>query len=201
MRRACRLWSKPSPKPRRHWSRAFSPAWPKGRMADVVRQRQRLGQLRVQPQCSRPAVRAICVTSSVCVSRLRKWSDGRVGRQAREDLGLAGQAAKGARMQNAGGVAGKRRAVGVRRFGVRAAGQVAIRADGNPRRQRVARSGFQTRHRSSVNREQGSGIRDQKTIDSFQWITASAVSRSRLRVEAPSPAVSLDQSSPWSLVP
>ena len=45
-----------------------------GRMPDVVRQRQRLGQLRIQPQ-RRATVREICVTSSVCVRRLRKWSE------------------------------------------------------------------------------------------------------------------------------
>ena len=50
-----------------------------------------------------------------------------VGGQAGEDLRLAGQAAKGARVQDAGGVAGKGRAVGMRRLGVRAAGKVAAR--------------------------------------------------------------------------
>jgi hypothetical protein len=42
--------------------------------------------------------------------------------QAGEDLGLAGQAAKGARVQDAGGIAGKRSAIGMGRFGVRATG-------------------------------------------------------------------------------
>jgi hypothetical protein len=101
-------------------------------MADVVGQRQRLGQFRIQPQ-RRGQRAAIWVTSSVCVRRLRKWSEGEFGGQPGEDLGLAGQAAKGARVQNAGGVAGKGSAIGMRRLGVRAAGQFAIPADGNPR--------------------------------------------------------------------
>jgi len=42
---------------------------PKRRMADVVNEREGFGA---------PAtVRAICATSSVCVSRLRKWSEKR----------------------------------------------------------------------------------------------------------------------------
>ncbi len=44
------------------------------RVPDVVHQRQRFGKVGVE--CRAPAtVRAICATSSVCVSRLRKWSE------------------------------------------------------------------------------------------------------------------------------
>jgi hypothetical protein len=51
----------------------------------------------------------------------------RIAWQARKNLRLAGQAAKGARMQDAGGVARKGRTVGVRRLGVGAAGEAALR--------------------------------------------------------------------------
>ena len=45
-----------------------------GRVADVVHQGQGFGEIGVER--SAPAtVRAICATSSVCVSRLRKWSE------------------------------------------------------------------------------------------------------------------------------
>ena len=47
------------------------------RMADVVGQGQRLGQVFVQPQ-RRATVRAICATSMVWVRRLRKWSEARL---------------------------------------------------------------------------------------------------------------------------
>ena len=43
-----------------------------GRMADVVDQRQRFGQILVERQARWPAVRAICATSMVWVRRLRK---------------------------------------------------------------------------------------------------------------------------------
>ena len=45
------------------------------RMADVVNERQRLGKIGVEIASAPATVRAICATSSVCVSRLRKWSE------------------------------------------------------------------------------------------------------------------------------
>jgi hypothetical protein len=87
----------------------------KGRMADVVRQRQRLGQLRIQPQRA-ASVRDLGHFQGVGQAAAEVVRRGVAG-QAREDLRLAGQAAKGARVQNAGAVAGKGRAVGVRRLG------------------------------------------------------------------------------------
>ena len=88
----------------------------KGRMADVVRQCQRLGQFRIETQCSRhgpgdlrhlksmrqPAAKVICR---------------RISRQAGKDLRLAGQAAKSPRVKDARPIPGERGAVGVRRFG------------------------------------------------------------------------------------
>ncbi len=51
--------------------------------------------------------------------------------QAGEDLGLAGQAAEGARVEDAGGVAGEGRAIGMRGLGVRATGQGDVRVSAN----------------------------------------------------------------------
>ncbi len=117
-----------------------------GRMADVVGQRQRLGQLLVQPQRAGHGAGNLGDLKSVgeaAAKVVRRRIDG----QAAEDLRLAGQAAKGARVQDAGGIAGKGRAVGVQRLRVRAMGQFAVRAHGNPRGQRVARIGFRNLHR------------------------------------------------------
>jgi hypothetical protein len=57
---------------------------------------------------------------------------GGIGGQARKDLGFTSHAAKGACVQDAGHVAGKRRAVGMQRLWLCAAGQFAVSADGNP---------------------------------------------------------------------
>jgi len=70
-----------------------------------------------------------------------------IANQAPKNLRLAGQAAKGARVQDARGIAGKGRAVGVQRLGVRTMGQFAVRANSNPSWQRVARIGFRNLHR------------------------------------------------------
>ena len=70
-------------------------------MADVVGQRQRLGQFLVQPQRAGQCARDLRDFQSVgeaAAEVVRR----RIGRQARKHLRLAGQAAKGARMQNAG---------------------------------------------------------------------------------------------------
>jgi hypothetical protein len=50
-----------------------------------------------------------------------------------EDLGLSGQASKGAGVENAGGIAGEGGAVGMRGLKARAEGQFAacVSADGN----------------------------------------------------------------------
>ena len=44
-----------------------------GAVAEIVRQRDRLGQILVDPR-ARAMARAICATSSEWVSRVRKWS-------------------------------------------------------------------------------------------------------------------------------
>jgi hypothetical protein len=56
---------------------------------------------------------------------------GGLGRQAGEDLGFSGEAAKGAGVEDAGGIAGEGRAVGVGRLGVGAAGERAVAAPGD----------------------------------------------------------------------
>ena len=76
---------------------------------------------------ARASVRAICVTSSVCVRRLRKWSPGGSAGQTGKNLGFAGEAAKGARVQNARAVAGKRCAIGMRRLGDERCAENAVR--------------------------------------------------------------------------
>jgi hypothetical protein len=58
----------------RHFVESLFAGVAEGRMADVVDQRQGLGQFRIQAQGA-ARVRAIWVTSSVCVRRLRKWSE------------------------------------------------------------------------------------------------------------------------------
>jgi hypothetical protein len=75
---------------------------------------------------------------------------GRVAGTAGEDLGFAGQAAEGARMQNAGGIAGEGSAVGMGRLSMSALREFAVlvAADGNSGRQRVG--GFSRRVSHSI---------------------------------------------------
>ncbi len=107
-----------------------------GRMPEVVRQRKRLGQLRIQPQRRSHGARDLRH-----LERVREAAAEVVGEpfggQAGKDLGLAGETAKGARMQDAGGIARKRSAVGVRRLGVGAGRQRAVQSAvrGDPRGQ------------------------------------------------------------------
>ena len=110
-----------------------------GRMADVVDQRQGLGQFRVEAQRAGQGAGDLGDFKSVSEAAAEVVS-GRVAGQTGKDLGLAGEAAEGARVKDAGGVAGKGRAVGMGRLGVGAAGEAAVRvaADGYARRQRAA---------------------------------------------------------------
>ena len=71
----------------------------------------------------RARVREICVDLQRVGQAAAEVVAGRIAGQAGEDLRLAGQAAKGARVQDAGGVAGKGRAVGMRRLVVGAPGK------------------------------------------------------------------------------
>ncbi len=83
----------------------------KGRMPDVVRQRQRLGQLRIQSQRLGHGARNLRHFKGVREAAAKVVGKS-LGGQAGKNLRLAGQAAKGARMQNPRGVARKRSAVG-----------------------------------------------------------------------------------------
>ena len=112
----------------------------KGRMADVVGQRKRLGQFHIQPQRPGHGARDLGDLKGMREAAAKVVRRG-IGGQAGEDLGLAGQAAKGPRMQDAGAVTGKRRAIRMRRLSVRAADEFAVSADSNRRGQRVARPG------------------------------------------------------------
>ncbi len=112
--------------PQRAVERLFSGV-PKGRMPDVVRQRQRFGQLRIQPQSRCHGARNLRHFKSVGQAAAKVVRQP-LGGQAGKDLRLAGQAAKGARVQDAGGVARKRSAISVQRLGVGAPCQFAVRA-------------------------------------------------------------------------
>ena len=94
-----------------------------GRVADVVGQRQRLGQFRVQSQGGGQGAGDLGHFQGVGEAAAEVVA-GRIAGQAGKDLGLAGQAAKGARVQDAGGVAGKGGAIGVRRLGDARGGSV-----------------------------------------------------------------------------
>ena len=74
MRSACRLWSKPRPVGVQGFVESFFTGVAERRMADVVAS----ARASASSDSSRGAgeVREICVTSSVWVRRLRKWSPG-----------------------------------------------------------------------------------------------------------------------------
>ena len=113
-----------------------------GRMADVVDQGERLGQIRIQAQGRGHGARDLRHFKRVREAAAEVVSGGIAG-QAGEDLRFAGQAAKGARVQNARAVPGKWSAVGMRRLGVRAKAKFTVPADGNFRRELSRRTGFQ----------------------------------------------------------
>ena len=69
MRRVCALWSKPPIRLHRGVQRLLA-GMAERRVAEIVRQRHRLGEILVEPQRA-ASVRAICATSSVWVSRVR----------------------------------------------------------------------------------------------------------------------------------
>ena len=122
----------------------------KGRVADVVNQGQRFGKLRVEPQGHGQRARDLHDLKGMGQAAAEVVGWGSAG-HARKDLGLASEAAKGAGVQNAGRIPGKGRAIGMRRLGMDAPGQLAIRspADGNPWRQLGWRPGFRLPHRSA----------------------------------------------------
>ena len=86
------------------------------RMADVVAQRQSFGESSLRSSAA-ATVRAICATSMVWVSRLRKWSEMPGGKNLRLIL----QAPKSPRVDNAVAIALELTAVRMRQFGISAA--------------------------------------------------------------------------------
>ena len=122
----------------------------KGRVADVVYQPQRLGQLRIQPQ--RQGQRARNLGHFQCMGQAAaEMVRRRIAGPVRKHLRLAGQPSKRPRMKNPRPIPGKRRAIGMRRFAMYAPRQfpIVISADGNPRGQFGRRSGSRIHHRSS----------------------------------------------------
>ena len=84
-----------------------------GRMPDVMRQRQRLGQVFVQAQRRRDGTRDLRH-----LNRMRQTIAEMVGKAAREDLRLIFQPAKCPRVHHAVAIALKIVAVGMRMFGI-----------------------------------------------------------------------------------
>ena len=130
----------------------------KGRMANVVDQCEGLGQLGVEAQGGGQGAGDLGDLEGVGEAAAEVVGGGFCG-QAGEDLGLAGEAAKGLGVQNPGGVAGEGSAVGMRGFGVGAAGEFGVlaAADGNPRREFGRRAGLRVRHRQCAREEFTSG--------------------------------------------
>jgi hypothetical protein len=112
----------------------------KGRMADVVGEGEGFGELGIEAE---GAGKGACNLDDL--ERMREAAAevvaGWIAGQAGEDLGFAGEAAKCARVENAGGVAGKGRAVRVRRLRECALCERAGGVDGDAGRQRGNRVG------------------------------------------------------------
>ncbi len=119
----------------------------KGRMPDVVRQSQGFSKLRIESKSNSHGARNLRDLERVGEAAAEVVGEAFDG-QAREDLRLAGQTAKGARVQDAGGVARKRGPVGVRRFVMGAARERAAGAAGNgdSRRQNCGEFAFKSHH-------------------------------------------------------
>src|SRR5580704_2427614 len=90
---------------------SFFSGMSKGRMTDVVNQGESLRKLPIETERMRQ-----CAGNLGHFKRMRQAAAnvvaGRLALEARKHLGLAGQAAERARVQNARRIAGKRRAVG-----------------------------------------------------------------------------------------
>ena len=116
MRRAWRLWSKLRPWALEGGVEGLFAGVAEGRMADVVDQGEGLGQLGIEAEGAGQGAGDLRDFKGVGEAAAEVVS-GRVAGQAGKDLGLAGEAAEGAGVQDAGGVAGKGSAVGVGRLG------------------------------------------------------------------------------------
>jgi len=122
-----------------------------GRVANVVHQRQRFGQLPIQTQRGGQGAGDLGHFQRVREPAAEVVA-GRIAGHARKHLGLSCQAAKGAGMQNAGSIADKGRAIGMRRLRPGAARQFAVFAarDGDAGGQCKGRSGLEVDHRCAT---------------------------------------------------
>ena len=119
----------------------------KWRMADIVREGEGLGKLRIQAESRGNRAGDLRHFQGMRETAAEVVAEP-LGGQAREDLRLAGEAAECARMQNTRGVAGERGAIGVGQLGVNAARRFVLSAaaDGNCGRQLRGRFLFARNH-------------------------------------------------------
>jgi hypothetical protein len=106
----------------------------KGRVADVVSQGERLGQLAVEAQSEGNRPGYLNYLQRVRQPAAKVVSEPFTGHTG-ENLGLAGKPAKRTRMEDSGGIARKRGSVWVTGFRMLTASQIAAPIDGNPRGQ------------------------------------------------------------------
>lgn len=108
----------------------------KGGMTDVVGKSECLSEFWVQAQgdCERAGdlgnFEGMGQAAAEMIAR-------KIVRQTREDLGLSGQTAKGAGMENTGAVAGKRRAIWMGRLRMYTGREGTVAVDGNVSRKRI----------------------------------------------------------------
>jgi hypothetical protein len=111
---------------------------PERGMADVMRQCERLDEFRIESEGVRKGAGDLGYFQRVSepAAEVVTW---RIAGQPGEDLGFAGEAAKGARMQNSCGVAGKRSSVGMGGLGKFAARKFSTFVSCDSRGQRARR--------------------------------------------------------------
>ena len=112
MRSACRLWSKRSPKGAHQLVETRFAGVAEGRMADVMRQRQGLGEIGIQSQRGRDGAGDLGHFDGV-----RQAVAEMIGIARGEDLGFGFEAAKGARVDDAIAIARVIVSIGMRRLG------------------------------------------------------------------------------------
>ena len=105
-------------------------------MADVVGQGEGLSEFAVQAQSFGEGAGDLGYFEGVSEAAAEMVA-GEIARQAREDLGFSRQAAKGARMEDAGAVARKGSAIRMGRLGMHADGEGTAVLDGDVARQRI----------------------------------------------------------------
>jgi len=119
----------------------------KGRMADVVGEREGFGQIGIEPKCTGQCARGLRDLEGVGEPTAEVISWGNAG-QTGENLGFARETAEGTRVQDARTVPGKGGAIEVRRLGERTMSESSLRIDSNPLRKQASRIGFRCHHSS-----------------------------------------------------